>query len=121
MRTPEHHRERLREQIREEIAEMIAGELKDPRIGLVTVAALELSVDLRHAKVLVTVLGDTAARDETLAGLASATGYIRREIGRRLRLRRSPEFVFALDPGEENRARVETLLQKIKGEPTGEG
>lgn len=120
MRAPDHHRDRLREQIREEVAEMIAGELKDPRIGLVTVTALELSVDMHHARVLVSVLGDTAAQDETLKGLISATGYIRRELGRRLRLRRTPEFVFALDPGAENSARVETLLQKIKGDPSGE-
>ncbi|HZO99462.1 MAG TPA: 30S ribosome-binding factor RbfA [Terriglobia bacterium] len=121
MRRPDYHRARLREQIREEVAEMIAGELKDPRIGLVTVTALELSLDLRRVRVLVSVLGDASAQSKTLEGLSSATGYIRREVGRRLRLRRAPEFVFALDPGAENSARVETLLQEISEESAGEG
>ena len=109
--------ERLADQIRDDVAEMVAGELRDPRIGLATVTRVELSADLRHARVLVSVLGGEDTKQETLEGLASASGYVRRELGRRLRLRRAPELVFVLDRGPEEQVKVESLLQKIKGEP----
>jgi ribosome-binding factor A len=109
-----HRHERLASQIREEVAEMIAGELKDPRIGFATVTHVELTPDLRHGRVLVSVLGDEESQRETLEGLSSAAGYVRYEITRRLRLRRVPELVFALDRGAEEGQKVETLLQKLK-------
>jgi len=109
-----HRLERLAERIHDEVAELVAGELKDPRIGLATVTQVELSADMRHARVLVGVTGGEEAQAETLKGLASAAGYVRRELGRRLRLRRAPEVVFSADPGWEGRERVEALLDKIK-------
>ncbi len=95
---------------------MIVRDLKDPRLGLVTVTRVELSGDLRHARVLVSVLGDAEAQEKTLEGLSSAAGYLRGEIGRRLRLRRAPELVFILDRGAEESLKIEALLQKLKGE-----
>lgn len=117
MSTHGYRHERLADQIRAEVAEMIAGELKDPRIGFATVARVDLSADLRHGRVFVSVLGSEESRRETLAGLASAAGYVRYELGRRLRLRCSPELVFVLDRSAEEEQQVELLLQKLKPEP----
>jgi len=111
-----HRHERLADQIRIEIAEMIEGELKDPRIGFATVTHVDLSPDLRHARVLVSVMGDDASQRETLAGLTSATGFVRREIVQRLRLRRAPELVFALDNEAQHAERVEILLKDLHKE-----
>ncbi len=115
MAAPGHRRERLADQIRDEVAEMVVTELKDPRIRLATVTRVELSVDLHHARVLVSVLGDEATQQQTMEGLSSAAGYVRREITRRLRLRRAPELVFVLDHGAEEAQKIETLLEKLKG------
>jgi ribosome-binding factor A len=109
-----HRVERLADQIRDDIAEMLAGELKDPRIGLATVTRVELSGDFGHARVGVSVLGDEAARSEALEGLASAKGYVRRQLSRRLGLRRVPELIFILDHGAEDLLRVEAALDELK-------
>jgi ribosome-binding factor A len=108
--------ERLADQIRDDVAEMVAGELKDPRIGLATVTRVEMSADLRHARVLVSVAGDEQAQAETLEGLSAAAGFVRRELGKRLRLRRTPEVFFVLDRGLENEFRIEALLNRLKKE-----
>jgi len=107
----------MSDQIHSEVAGLIEGELKDPRIGFVTVTRVDLSSDMSHVRVLVSVLGDETAREESLAGLASAAGFVRHEITHRLRLRRAPEVVFALDRGAEEAARIEDLLGKIHGAP----
>jgi ribosome-binding factor A len=113
-----HRVERLADQIRDDIAEMLGAELKDPRIGLATVTRVELSGDLGHARVGISVLGDEAAGAEALEGLSSAKGYVRRQLGRRLRLRRVPELVFVLDHGAEDLLRVEAALGELKeGKP----
>jgi ribosome-binding factor A len=106
--------ERLSDQIQSEVAEIISGELKDPRIGLATVTRLELTADLAHARVLVSVLGTPEEQQETLSGLSSAAGFVRHELGRRLRIRRTPELVFILDHGPEVGEKIDTLLQKLK-------
>lgn len=108
-----HRQERLTDQIRIEVAEMVLGELQDPRIGFATVTRAELSPDLRHCRVLVSVMGDEAAQRDTLAGLSSAAGFVRRELGQRLRMKRAPEIVFILDRGEENLDRVDQLLKNL--------
>ena len=105
--------ERLAEQIRDEVAQMLVRELKDPRLGFTTVTGVELSSGLQHARVLISVLGDVAAQQETLKGLASASGYMRHEISHRLRLRRAPEMVFVLDRGAEASEKIEELLRKL--------
>jgi ribosome-binding factor A len=105
--------ERLAEQIRDEVAQMLVRELKDPRLGFTTVTRVELSSGLQHARVLISVLGDVAVQQETLEGLASASGYMRHEISHRLRLRRAPEMVFVLDRGAEASEKIEELLRKL--------
>ncbi len=92
-----HRAERLADQIRAEVAEIVSGELKDPRIGLAAVTAVEMSGDLHHARVSVSVWGDSDAQQKSLQGLASATGYVRHELALRLRLRHTPELTFVLD------------------------
>lgn len=109
-------RERLADQIRGEVASMISRELKDPRIGFATVTRVELSSDLAHARIMVSVLGSAETQQATLSGLASAAGYLRHELSRRLRTRRTPELLFVLDRGPEEGQKIEALIQKLKGE-----
>ena len=97
--------ERLAEQIRDEVAQMLVRELKDPRIGFTTVTRVELSPDLQHARVLVSVLGDAEAQQKTLEGLTSASGYLRHELAHRLRLRRAPEMVLCWTGGRRQARR----------------
>ena len=105
--------ERLAEQIRDEVAQMLVRELKDPRLGFTAVTRVELSPDLHHARVLISVRGEAEVQQKTLEGLTSASGYIRREISQRLRLRRVPELVFVLDGGAEAGQKIEELLRKL--------
>jgi len=116
MTVPGRRAERLADRIHAEVAEIISGELKDPRIGFATVTSVEMSGDLHHARVSVSVLGDADAQRKTLEGLASASGYVRHELGLRLRLRRVPDLTFLLDRALEDDARLETLLHKLKDE-----
>ncbi len=102
--------ERLGEEIREEVARLIATGLKDPRVGFVTVTRVDLTEDLHHARVHVGVLGDAAGRENTLRGLRAAAGWLRRELGRRIRARYTPELVFEYDTGLEATERVARLL-----------
>lgn len=104
--------DRVADQVRAAIAELLLRGLKDPRIGMVTLTAVEMTDDLRHARVYFSVLGDAATRERSLLGLRSAAGFIRREIGRRLRLRFAPEIVFHLDPGPERAQRLAALLRR---------
>jgi ribosome-binding factor A len=104
--------QRLAEEIREEVARMVASEIKDPRLGFVTVIRVELARDLRNAKVYVGVLGSEAEREKSLAALRSAAGFVRRELGRRLRIHHSPELDFRHDKGLEATDRVARLLQE---------
>jgi ribosome-binding factor A len=116
MSIPGRRAERLARQIRDEIAELIARGLKDPRVGFATVTRVELSPDLRHARVGVSVMGSPEAQEVSLEGLSSAAGYIRHEISHRLRLRYAPELTFVLDRGAEESQKIEMLLQKLKEE-----
>jgi ribosome-binding factor A len=98
---------------------MIASELKDPRLGFITVTRVEIAHDLRNAKVHVGVLGDAAERERSLAALRSAAGWVRRELGRRLRIHHSPQIEFRFDKGLDATDRVARLLeeQRARGEP----
>ena len=116
MTVPGHRAARLADQIRAEVAEMISAELTDPRIGFATVTRVEVSGDLHHARMFVSVLGSPEVQQKSLEGLASAMGFMRREIGQRLRLRRVPELTFVLDHGPEQNERLEILLRKLKSE-----
>jgi len=112
--------ERLGHQIRAELAELIEREVNDPRVGFTTVTRADLSADLGHARVFVSVLGNTEAQQASLDGLESAAGFLRRELGRRLALRRVPELVFVLDQGAAATEEIETALQKLRRAPDNE-
>ncbi len=115
--------QRLAEEVREEVARMVASELKDPRLGFVTVVRVELAHDLRNARVYVGVLGSEAEREKSLTALRSAAGFVRRELGRRLRIHHSPEIDFRYDKGLEATDRVARLLQEeaAREKPPGTG
>ena len=106
--------QRLGEAIREEVAQMVALELKDPRIGLVTVTRVEVSADLGHARVHVGILGGEAERKKSLEALRSAAGFVRRELAQRLGIRQVPEVDFRFDKGLEATERVARLLEDDK-------
>ena len=108
--------ERVADQIRAEVSMMIARELHDPGVGFVTITRVQVSADLQHARVFYTSLGDTAARKNTARALERAEGFMRRQIGRRLHLRRAPEVHFEFDESIGHQDRVEQLLNEIADE-----
>ena len=113
-----HRHERIAEEIHHEISVMVAGELKDPRIaGMVTVTEVRVSPDLKLARIFVSVMGMEEEQASTLKGLIAASGFIRRELGSRLRMRRSPELLFVLDRSEEYSQRIDQLLRETKKQP----
>ncbi len=114
--------DRVAEAIRTEVATFLAEEAKDPRlVGLVTVTGVDVTRDLRHAKVFVSVMGTDDERKATLAGLESLAGHLRSRLGRVLRLRSAPEIVFTPDPSVGRAARIESLLAQIKeGRPAAD-
>ena len=102
------------EQVREEIMSIIRRDLKDPRIGFVSITAVRMSPDLRQARVRISVLGDPQQKKTSLQGLISAKGLIRHELGRRLQnLKFSPELHFELDPSIEYSVRISELLKEV--------
>jgi ribosome-binding factor A len=113
--------ERLGEAIREEVAQMVALELKDPRIGLVTVTRVEVSQDLGHARVHVGILGGEVERRKALQALRGASGFVRRELAQRLGIRQVPEVDFRYDKGLEATERVAQLLEQDKAAAAGQG
>jgi ribosome-binding factor A len=109
--------DRVGEAIREEIATFLAESAKDPRIvGFVTVTGVEVSPDLRHAKVFVSVMGSEAEKAATFEGLASTASHLRSRVGRALRLRVAPEIHFREDESVARAARIESLLADIKSD-----
>lgn len=101
---------------------MIQRELRDPRIGFVTVVGVEISADLRHARVRVSILADSEEEcGECLAGIESARPYIQRLVAERVRLRYAPMLVFVRDRGSENAERVARILHEIAAEQQREG
>lgn len=105
--------ERLGELILAEISDLIARDIKDPRVGFVTFTRVEMSDDLRYAKVFVSSLGSEQEKARTLQGLSSATGYIRRHLGRALHLRYTPEITFLIDESLEHGAKIAQLLRQL--------
>jgi ribosome-binding factor A len=105
--------QRVADAAKEVIAALLLKDVKDPRIGMVTLTTVEVSPDLRHARVLFSVLGDETKRKESLAGLRSASGFIRREVARQLRLRAAPELLFEFDPSLEYAERLSRLLKDV--------
>jgi ribosome-binding factor A len=116
MTLPGRRADRLAHEIRVILAEMLTREVRDPRIGFATVTRVEMSGDLHHARVMISVIGTPEAQEESIEGLASAAGFIRHELGHRLALRRAPELTFILDHSAEEVERVAMLLEKIHKE-----
>ena len=108
--------EKVQELMKQEISQIILRELKDPRIGFVTVTSVECTGDLREAKVYVSLMGNESQVKSCWMGLNSSLGFIRREIGKRIRLRVTPEISFALDKSLDYSAHIQELLLKIKAE-----
>ncbi len=103
---------RVNEAVREVVSEAV-GELKDPRIGFVTVTGVETSPDLRHARVYVSVLGSEAKRTKTLDGLAAAHGVLQARVASELRLKRTPQLAFEYDPTVERGVRMTQLIDEL--------
>ncbi len=108
--------EKVQELMKQEISKIILQELKDPRIGFVTVTQVELTRDLRSAKVFVSLMGNEQQIKDCWIGLNSSLGYIRREVGQRIRLRCTPDLILQLDKSLDYSAHIQELLMKIKKE-----
>jgi ribosome-binding factor A len=107
--------DRVAEAIREEVASHLAAGVKDPRVtGLVTVTGVDLTQDLRHAKVYVSILGDDVDTDTVIEGLNAVGNRIKGQVGRALRLRLAPELTFKRDESIARASRIESLLAQIK-------
>jgi ribosome-binding factor A len=116
--------EQLGEVIAEELSDLIRTRMKDPRIGFATITGVEVSADLRHAKVFVSVLGSPEEQRATLQGLDHAAGFLRHELAQRLNIRYTPEIVFKLDESIERGTRILQLIQEMEAKeqrPSGDG
>src|SRR5687768_468205 len=103
---------RINEQLRQEISLLLRAEVRDPRVGLATITAVETSPELDHARVYITAMGDDAEKEGVLVGLRSAAPFIRSQLGKRLHMRRIPELHFEIDRKLENAMRIESLLRE---------
>ena len=108
-----HRANRVGEQMKKELSEIIGRKIKDPRIGFVTVTDVAVTGDLQQATVYISVLGDEEQKENTLKGLSKATGFIRSEIGQRIRLRKTPEISFEFDESVTYGNRIESLITQI--------
>ncbi|MFW9260180.1 30S ribosome-binding factor RbfA [Nostoc sp. CALU 546] len=106
---------RVAELIKREVSQMLLNGIKDDRVGtgMVSVTDVDVSGDLQHAKIYVSIYGTDEAKEETMAGLKSATGYVRSELGARVRLRRTPEVIFLEDRSIERGNKVLALLNQL--------
>ncbi len=112
--------ERVNELVREEISDLLQREIKDPRFtGLVSVTDVHVSPDLRHARVFVSIMGSEEERKETFSALTAASHFIRKELGKRMTTRHTPELDFRLDDSLERGAHLADLMRQIhQGEST---
>jgi ribosome-binding factor A len=106
--------DRVSEAIKREVSVMLTQEIKDPGIHFVTVTTVETADDLRHASIFVSILGDEPTRKESMEGLERAKGYIRRELGQRLKLRYTPEIHFRLDQSLDHAIKIRGILNQLK-------
>jgi ribosome-binding factor A len=114
---PKDRMRRVNEAVREVLSVAITSDLKDPRIGFVTVTAVDTSPDLRHAHVYVSVLGDDRQREDSLAGLESSHGYLQSRVAQELRLKHTPQLDFRYDESIERGLRIQRILRGIPEEP----
>lgn len=107
---------RVGEQIKKELSYILQTEIKDPRIGFVTVTGVDVTNDFSQASIFLSVLGDDEQKMETLRALEKASGYVRSELGRRIRLRQTPELIFKLDQSIDYGNHIESLLRELNNE-----
>ena len=105
-------RDRISEQIRRELAELIRTELKDPRVGMISITGVEVSADYAHAKVFFSSMSGREYLDSVLAGLQKAAGFLRRELGRRITIHSTPQLHFVFDESLERGADLSKLIQQ---------
>ncbi len=111
---------RVGEQMKKELSDLLIRDIKDPRVRFVTVTGVDVTGDLQQATAFITVLGDDEEKKATLAGLEKARGFIRSEIGKRIRLRKTPELSFEFDESIQYGNRIENLLREVKKEDSNE-
>lgn len=104
--------QRVREEIKKEASDIIR-QMKDPRVGFVTVTDVDVTNDLRQVRIYVSIYGDDEAKTRSMEGLQAATGFVRSEVGKRIRLRHTPEIAFRLDASIERGARINALLNEV--------
>jgi ribosome-binding factor A len=103
---------RVADQIQRELSEILRSELKDPRVGMITLTGVEVSPDLAHAKIFFTSLADPAHREETVAGLKRAAGFLRSMLGARIQIHNTPELHFVYDESVETGIRLTHLIDE---------
>jgi ribosome-binding factor A len=106
--------DRIADLILKELAEVLLRRVKDPRVADITLTNVEVSPDLRHAKVYYSLLGDDEKRSKAIVGLESARGFVKRELGKRLQLRRMPDLSFYFDASLEHGSHIDRLLAELK-------
>ncbi|HLX40909.1 MAG TPA: 30S ribosome-binding factor RbfA [Ktedonobacteraceae bacterium] len=111
-----YRQEKLGELIAAELSDLLRTRVKDPRVGFASITRVEVSGDLRYAKIFVSVMGDSGEQKETMKGLKNATGFLRHELASRLTLRFMPELVFKLDHSIEEGSRVLEIIHKVERE-----
>jgi ribosome-binding factor A len=106
--------ERLAEAIKKEVSDLLREGLKDPRIGFVSITSVEVSKDLRYAVIFASIYGEPPGQKTTIEALQNAQGFIRSELGRRIRLRYVPEITFKLDESIERGSRLIALMEEVR-------
>jgi ribosome-binding factor A len=109
--------EKVKEFLKIEVSDIVLKEIRDPRLGFVTVTDAQVTKDLRHAVIYISVLGDDEQRQDSLRILQKASGFIRSEFGRRASMKVIPEITFKFDSAVEQGSRIFELLQEVKHEP----
>jgi ribosome-binding factor A len=110
--------DRVADSLRKELSVLLMREVRDPRVALATISRVQVARDLGHARIWISVLGDEETRQQTMAGIEHARGFLRSQIGRRLKLRVTPELAFELDRGAEYLQDMTELLDKLHKEPS---
>jgi len=113
--------ERIQELLREEISDILRREIKDPRLGFLTITGAEVTADLRHAKVFVSIMGSDEERAQNMAVLKKAEHFVRQEFGRRARMKVIPEIDFRLDTSVDQGVRIFQLLEQIRHDEENRG
>jgi ribosome-binding factor A len=100
-------------QIQQEVSLMISRDMKDRRVGFVTVTGVQLTPDLRHARIFISMMGSESEKEESLEALSHATGWVRHELGQRIRMKFIPEIVFQFDTSQEYGEHIDRLIDEI--------